>query len=326
VTKKTKNELKKKVGLPFAELKIMQHDAWDLNSMKDHGELDVGGVPIKFLANKALSEYDFKIAIGMVAPHVDAGWSGGGKLVLPGVTHESTTRRFHMAGALLLDRYDLTYFVGNIKGPLRKACDSAAEIVGLDMIVNVVLDTHQDVAGVFVGHPLKAHRRAVAFASRLYRSMFTKEADIVVVSAYPEDIDYWQAMKAEEVSFSIVRKGGTIIVLATCPDGPCPLEEHKRNLTLLGKHTFAELMVMIKEGKLIHTISAAIVLEVAMVRDKAETFIVTNGMTDKECRSYGIRRFDTLDEALRAAYGKHGRNPSVAILESSLVIPAKASQ
>ena len=317
----TEAELKKKVGSVYGRVKVVQHDAWDERAMFDFGEIDIGGVPVKLLANRLLHDCDISLAIGMVAPHVDAGYSGGGKIILPGVTHESTVTRFHMSASLMLGKHDLGYFVGNMEGPLRKASDLAGKIVGLDAIVNVVLNTREEVAGVFVGDPIRDHRRAVAFAGRYFTPKLSGPADIVIVSSYPEDIDYWQGMKAEEIAFPVVKEGGTIIVLAECPDGPCPVEEHRKNLSLLGSNTFPEIMEMVKDGKLPHSISTAIVLEMASIREKARTFVVAGGMSQDECESMGIHKLGSLQEAVEAAYLVHGKRARIAVLESSLLVP-----
>jgi len=319
----TADELRKKVGRVAGKVKVFQHDAWDMSAMHDYGEMNVEGIRFKLLAHRALHEYDVKIGVGSVAPHVDAGWSGGGKIVLPGVAHESTVTKFHMSEVFLLKRYKLDYFAGNISGPLRKASDRSARMVGLNLIVNVVLNSEEEIAGVFVGDPIRAHRRAVAFSRTIYAPTFRAPADIVLVSAHPEDIDYWQGMKGEEIAYPVVKKGGTIVLLAACPDGLCPVEEHRRNLALLGLRSFAKVERLLREGKIRHSISVAIALEVAQVREKAETFIVTEGLSERDCSEVGIRRFEGLEEAMEAAYRKHGKSATVAVIESSLVLPVR---
>jgi hypothetical protein len=87
--------------------------------------------------------------------------------------------------------------------------------------------------------------------------------------------------------------------------------------------TFAKVERLLREGKIRHSISVAIALEVAQVREKAETFIVTEGLSERDCSEVGIRRFEGLEEAMEAAYRKHGKSATVAVIESSLVLPVR---
>ncbi|NLI62273.1 MAG: nickel-dependent lactate racemase [Methanosarcinaceae archaeon] len=157
---------------------------------------------------------DFLIAIGEIGYHYYAGYSGGAKSILPGLSSKRSIVANHK---LMIEKDSVS---GNVESPVRLDLEEATNIVGLDFILNVVLDSNKNVIAAFAGDFIKAHRAGVAVVDEIYK-VPAEYADAVIVSCggYPNDINLYQANKALENATQIVNEGGDIILVAECIDG-----------------------------------------------------------------------------------------------------------
>jgi nickel-dependent lactate racemase len=176
------------------------------------------GIPIHL--NRTFHEADLKIAAGSVLPHPYAGFGGGAKIVLPGLSGIETLEANH--------RPVVTGVHGGLNdvetNPARAQMEEIALGVGLEAVLNVVTDARRRTVGVFFGHPVHAHRAAVAQARQVYATPPPPEpADVVVLNAYPKDGELLQVGNAFNVLRSSrrlpVRAGGVVVVTAACPLG-----------------------------------------------------------------------------------------------------------
>ena len=166
------------------------------------------GTPIYI--NKKVLEADLKIGIGGIYPHMDAGWSGGGKIICPGASGIETIEANHSlrgGGRGVIE--------GN---EYREDIDEVASKVGLDFIVNVVMNCRREVVGLFAGHMIKAHREGVKFAEKVYSTEFPENMDITVINTYPSDTELLQTLKGLWAAES-AKENGTVVVSAYCPEG-----------------------------------------------------------------------------------------------------------
>jgi len=176
------------------------------------------GIPI--LINKDFAESDLKIAVGSVVPHPYAGFGGGAKIVLPGVSGIETLYANHRPAIT-----GLQGGFGDVENnSARREMEEIAMRVGLEFIVNIVSDERRDAVGVFAGHPVHAHRAAVRRAREVYRTKAPETpADVIVLNAFPKDTELLQVGNAFNVlrgsSASPVRPGGTVVVTAACSLG-----------------------------------------------------------------------------------------------------------
>ena len=152
--------------------------------------LTSAGTPV--LVNEAAARADFSVAISTVYPHPLTTWGGGAKLVLPGISHVSSVHHHH----------------GRIKGgpragspgrcPSRRDIEEAARLFGLDVAVCSVMNEQKELCGLFVGEPTKAHRRAIAFARRVYHTELNGASpDLAIANGYPMDADPTQISKSQ---------------------------------------------------------------------------------------------------------------------------------
>jgi len=174
------------------------------------------GIPV--YTNRFFHEADVKLAVGCALPH-EAGFSGGAKLIAIGLSGITTVEALHYGD------WDRTGSgIGKTEdNPLLSEFWEVAGVVGLDALINVIVNSERDVAGLCVGQPQSAHREAVAMARQVYATPAPRAADVVILNAYPKDSDLIQATMALNVAYTfqpaIVKAGGTIVVTCACPEG-----------------------------------------------------------------------------------------------------------
>lgn len=171
------------------------------------------GTPI--FVNRLVAEADRVVTIGHIGMHFYAGYTGGRKSILPGVAGRETIEANH---AQLTDpRCEGCVYEGN---PISEEMTEAARLVGIDCIVDVVLDSHGQVAKVVIGDVEEAHAAGRAFWDTLYQIKVSARADLVIVSAggHPHDINLYQAYKGLYNAAKVVKDGGMILWIAACPD------------------------------------------------------------------------------------------------------------
>jgi len=175
------------------------------------------GTPIYI--NRFFMNADLKIGIGCITPHSNAGFGGGGKIVVPGVAGIETLEVNHKPAITGISG-GLALVEGNEN---RADIEEIARRVGLNLIVNVVVNSTREIAGVFVGDIVKAHRKGVDLAKKVYSTEVPENMDVGVFNAYPKDTEFSQSANALHVYSSstkeIVKKGGVIILVTASTEG-----------------------------------------------------------------------------------------------------------
>ncbi|NPV61610.1 MAG: nickel-dependent lactate racemase [Methanotrichaceae archaeon] len=190
------------------ELPHLQHD---VDRCTHVGETS-RGTPVEILEDVASS--DLIIGTGNIEYHYYAGYSGGAKALLPGVSSKTTVEKNH---EMMRDPRSST---GRLDGPVRLDMEDAASIAGLDLILNVVLNSRKEIVKAVSGDFVKAHRRGAEIVDCMYRKA-VEPAEIVLTCAggRPKDINLFQAQKALENAKDAAVPGGSIILLAECSEG-----------------------------------------------------------------------------------------------------------
>ena len=181
--------------------------------MKDFGQLKSGN---RLLINSLVSEVDFVITTGVIVPHYFAGFSGGRKSILPGICGRETIEANH-ANMVHPDAR-----AGNLKGnPVHEEMQEGAEKVGVDFNINVVTDENYQIIEIVAGELYASWLKGVEVCKKTYFCPIKHKAEVVITSTggYPRDINVYQAQKALENAYQAVTPGGTIILLAECPEG-----------------------------------------------------------------------------------------------------------
>lgn len=204
-------ELRQKLGKElFQRLRVVQHDCTDESSQVYLG-VTSHGTPV--WVNRFVVESDRLFGIGHVDPSDYAGYSGGWKLVVPGTAALETVNANHALAVLSFRQY------GTVDLLTRLDINEAGAMVPADLFINTVINQEGKLAGVYAGSPDAIHQAGVGLARQVYEVDCLKPADLCVASAYPYDVDFYQAIRAIEYADLIVRPGGSILVTSPCPDG-----------------------------------------------------------------------------------------------------------
>ncbi len=168
------------------------------------------------LINPVFAEADVKVLLGDVCFHYYAGYGGGRKSVMPAISCKETISHNH---AMLLNPNARTGVLDN--NPVHEDMTEAAKLAKVDFIINVVINSKNEIVKAFAGDLEKAFLEATRLVDEMYRVSVDRRADVVVVSpgGYPADINLYQAYKALDNALEVVKRGGAIIMVAECAEG-----------------------------------------------------------------------------------------------------------
>jgi nickel-dependent lactate racemase len=218
------------------------------------------------------------------------------------VSGEATT-----AGTHLMITKDPDARLGVMENRVRHEIEAVADQTSLAFIVNTVLTVRGEILGVVAGDFRAAFRSGVEMARQVYAVPARGQADIVLTSGYPAELNFWQAGKALYAADLLVRDGGVIVLAAPCPDG---MGEHDEFTRLLSQ-PYEAIEEKIRLGEVQDLVGAAAALAVSLVRRRARIFLV---------------KFDSLQAAVDAALETTGSGAVMAVLregaEALPVFPA----
>jgi lactate racemase len=233
-------ELAELVGDPWVidTVSVVNHDA---TVDRDHvllGRTPGRGTVVRL--DRRLIAADLKIATGLVEPHFMAGWSGGRKVIAPGVAHAETITTFHNSAFMAHPRAANCILDGN---PLHEEQLAIIGMLGGALALNTVIDDQRRLAFVNFGEIVASHLEAVAFARRYAQVVVGRRFHTVVTSAagYPLDKTYYQTVKGMVGPLDILEPGGDLIVASACSEGMGSKHyvEAQRRLADLGPAGFA---------------------------------------------------------------------------------------
>ena len=267
----------------------------------------------KVSVNRAVLECDSIISVGTIDVHWFAGYGGGAKSVLPGVSACETIRQNHS----LMRHPDSK--AGKAEGnPVREDMEEGARMANLNFIVNVVLNQQKEIVQVLAGHFIKAHRAGVVLNDRMYKSSIGKKADVVIASVggFPKDINLYQTQKGLENAWRVVKTGGEIILLAECRDG-------------VGDAVFWEWLEEAdgSTGKIIERFEKEFAIgghkayAIARVAESVQITLVSK-LTESVVRKAFMKPAKSVAEALVKAFTTYGRDATVILMPfAALTLP-----
>lgn len=292
----TEEEMKHLVGERcYQEVRCVDSDVNDCVHM---GETKAG-TPVDI--TRAVAEADFRICVGNIEFHYFAGYSGGAKAIMPGVSTPAAIQANHRM--MVQPEACAGKLAGN---PIRQDIEEAGAICGVDYIVNVVLDEHKHIVYAVAGDVTEAHRDGCRYLDQMYRKTIPARADIVLVSqgGAPKDANLYQTQKALDNAKHAVKKGGTIILIGACQEG---LGSKKFEEWLTQAPTAHSMVERIhKEFQLGGHKAAAI----GMVLDDAAIDLVSE-MDDAFVRSIFMNPQPSAQQALDEALAKYGPDATI---------------
>ena len=224
----TADELTRMLGEEvLRRVQVVQHNAFDRERHSPLGVVPGSKAPV--LLERAFLEQEVRLTTGFIEPHFFAGFSGGPKMVAPGLAHLDTVLELHSAARIGHPHATWGVTLGN---PVHDAVRGIAEQVEVAFNLDVTLNQDHRVTGVFAGDLSKSHAAGCAFARNTAMVPVRRPYDVVVStnSGYPLDQNLYQAVKGMSAAAQIVKDGGAIVMASECSDG---LPEHGRYKELL---------------------------------------------------------------------------------------------
>ena len=214
--KNTEEELRRMIGDEiFSSFRIVQNDCDDIASQCCKGTTAFGH---EVWVNRELAECDLIILTGFIEPHFFAGFSGGGKAIMPGMSGRKMIFGNHSAPMIADPRSTWGITGGN---PIWEEIQEAAEKAGNLFLVNVTMNNRHEIIHAYCGDLREAHKAGSAEVKKSAMQPVDGPFDIVITtnSGYPLDLNLYQAVKGMSAAAQIVKPGGTIIIAAECSDG-----------------------------------------------------------------------------------------------------------
>lgn len=312
----TRQELEEMLGPEVvSNYTIIQHDCHDKSALYHLGETSFGHPA---WVNRAYMEASVKILTGFIEPHFFAGFSGGPKAVLPGISGLETILLNH--GAEMIDSPQAIWGVteGN---PIWEEIREVAFKTRPSFLVNVTLNREKQITGVFAGDVWEAHAQGVKFAAASALVEVEEPFDIVITSnsGYPLDINLYQAVKGMSAAARVVKEGGSIIIAAECRDGIPEHGEYKNILKMASSP--AELLEIIRRpGFLVQDQWEAQIQ--ALVQLKADVYVKSSYLTEGQIMEALLKPCSSIEETLGELLAKYGPGAKVCILpEGPQTIP-----
>ena len=209
----TEDEMRRFLGDLYGKVRVENHTPFDENNLIFLGNT-TAGTPVS--VNKRAYECDLHIQIGKVEPHEFAGFSGGRKSVLPGISSEKTIRTNHLPEKILNPMAAIGVLDGN---PISNDMIEAADMFRVDFGVNCILNNEMQIAAVFTGGMTDSHRAAVDFVKSYLGVNIDKPDIIVTTPGQPLDIDFYQSVKALIALTEILDESIVTVLYCGCPEG-----------------------------------------------------------------------------------------------------------
>jgi nickel-dependent lactate racemase len=294
----TPEELERTVGSEVCKrVRVVNHD------IDDTVRLGVTsyGTPVEIF--REVVEADLRICLGNIEFHYFAGYSGGAKAILPGCASKASITANHA----MMTRAEAV--AGNLAdNPVRLDIEEAAAMVGVDFILNVVVNKAQRVVAAFAGDVITAHRQGCCHLAQDKLVPIARPADIVLVSGggYPKDINLYQAHKALEAAAQALKPGGIIILAAECREG-------------FGNETFETWLRFKSTGEMLSGIKARFQLgghkaaAIAATLHKASIYLISSLPTEVVWRCKMVP-FNGVAEALDVALRKQGNTAGILVM------------
>lgn len=302
----TEKELEEMLGREVVSRYLVRnHKARELS---EHEYLGVTSRGTPIWIDRGFLEADLRILTGLIEPHLMAGYSGGRKALCPGLAAVETLRHAH-GPAMLEDHVGPGILEGN---PFHEDLIEIVERVGVDFLCDVTIDRARRVTGVFAGDAVAAHLAGCREVERQVHVPIPDPVDVVVTSAggYPLDQTFYQSVKALVAAMNIVRRGGTIVLLAEMAEG---LGSREFGRLLAEAPSPREFMNLIQRPDFFR-IDQWMVQHLCQALRKAHVIVVTPQRRPALGRGFAVDWVKQWPQALARVLERHGRESRWAVL------------
>jgi nickel-dependent lactate racemase len=277
------------------------------------------GVPV-YLDSRYVRA-DLKITTGLIEPHLMAGYSGGRKVICPGIAALETVKVWHGPKFLEHPKADCGYLEGN---PVHEENTRIAWMAGCDFIVNVCVDGQRRMTWVGAGHMEKAWMQGVRFCEQVVRVPVSEPVDIVVTSCagYPLDTTWYQAVKGLTGALPIVKQGGTIILAASLSEGVGSPEFQR----LLADNPDLKVFKKRILGKDYFVMDQWQLEELAKVIERCKVKVVSDGLPAETLRRCHANPAASVETAVADCLAEYGSDARIAVIpKGPYVLPYVAN-
>ncbi|MGO9613600.1 MAG: nickel-dependent lactate racemase [Dissulfurispiraceae bacterium] len=275
-----------------------------------------GGIEVRL--DRRFIQSDLRIVVGLVEPHFMAGYSGGRKIVAPGIAHEKTIREFHCARVLEDCRSANCIIEGN---PLHAVQMEVVQMLGRCLAVNMVIDEDRRISFVNFGNIEDSHLEAVSFVRPYAEIPLKTRFKTIVTSAagYPLDKTYYQTVKGMVGALDLLEPGGDLIIVSACSDG-------------IGSPEYAEAQGCLIDGGPEKFLYGIIEKKYAAIDEwqtemqvkamkRANIFLYTEGLTKEQQALTGVTVIESPMAAIMESVKARGDHRVAVIPEGPYVIP-----
>ncbi len=299
--------------------RIDNHIATDEASHADLGRTSTG-MPI--LVDERYVRAELKVVVGLIEPHLMAGYSGGRKIICPGIIAMPCMRVFHGATFMGHPKAVTGVLEGN---PVHLTAMEVADKAGCDFALHVTLDEQRRITGVFAGDVHQAFYEGVRLVDRVAKVPVPEPADIVITSSagYPLDTTFYQAIKGLVGVLPILKPGSTVLLAASLMEG-------------LGLPRFREIYTEFQTWDEFKRLLFSpdyfredqwMVQEQMKVAEVADIWVYSDGVPPEELELAKVTPLPSLQEGLEQALRKHGPKAKVAVVpDGPYVMPVVSNQ
>jgi nickel-dependent lactate racemase len=312
------DELAELVGDPWVleTVIVVNHFALLDDDHVDLGFTSVRKTPVKL--DKRFVDADLRIATGLVEPHFMAGYSGGRKVIAPGVAHHETIRTFHSARFM----EDPAATQCNLDhNPLHEEQLEIVKMLGDVYALNTVIDENRNLVHATFGEVIASHLAAVDFVQGFTQIPVGRRFHTVVTSSagYPLDQTYYQTVKGMVTPLDILEPGGTLIIVSECAEGIG--SDHYRaaqeKLVSLGPDAFLDTLLAKQFADVDEWQTE---MQLKPMRS-GSVYLYSTGLSDQDHLVTGVGRIDDVSKAVLLSIQLH-EDASVAVIpEGPYVVP-----
>jgi lactate racemase len=294
---------------------VVNHDARQLTDHRDLGTTK-SGTPVR--VDKRYTDADLHVTLGFIEQHLMAGFSGGRKLIAPGLAHQDTIKTLHSPRFMR----DPRAVEGSIdENPLHRELLEIAGMAGHDFALDVVLAEGRKIAGVFAGEPRQAHAAGVEFVRRETTEWLPAQVEAAVTTSagYPLDLTFYQAVKGVTAASHIVRPGGIVLLVAACEEGAGAAEFSRMLKEAPSVDSFLELLSRAPVG-----IDQWQLEKLALVARTHRVWFHTPGLPMEYHAALWGRTFATANEAMAELAAAVPAGAEVAVIPQGPYVFARA--
>jgi nickel-dependent lactate racemase len=314
----TEAEINEIVGPDIAaRYPVLNHDARDFAAHRHLG-CTRSGIPVYI--DERFCSADLHITLGFIEPHLMLGFSGGRKLIAPGLAAQETIKVIHSPKYMRNARS----IEGSIEdNPLHHELLEIASMARHDFMLDTALARDRRIAGVFAGDPVAAHRKGVEFVQNTLLELLDEPVDAVITTAagYPLDLTFYQTVKGITAAQHILKPGGKILVFAACSEG-AGAPEFKELMD--GFESYPSFLDAIRDRAVI--VDQWQLEKLALVGVHHDVLFYVPGLPEETRRGFADKMFDSAEAAVAGLAAQLPSNARIAVIPEGPYVLAKLQE